>query len=83
MVKIRAVHFGHLYSQVGRETINSSDDPILKQDMPAALHRVEGASKFLEEASAMLKGDPYSGPARYIPIISYSHDFSLWKFLGC
>ncbi|XP_052129157.1 vinculin isoform X9 [Frankliniella occidentalis] len=50
--------------KVGRETINSSDDPILKQDMPAALHRVEGASKFLEEASAMLKGDPYSGPAR-------------------
>lgn len=33
--------------------------------MPAALHRVEGASKFLEEASGMLKGDPYSGPARY------------------
>ncbi|XP_034254650.1 vinculin isoform X8 [Thrips palmi] len=50
--------------KVGRETINSSDDPILKQDMPAALHRVEGASKFLEEASGMLKGDPYSGPAR-------------------
>lgn len=50
--------------KVGRETINSSDDAILKQDMPAALQRVEGASKYLEEASAMLKSDPYSGPAR-------------------
>lgn len=50
--------------QVGRETINSSDDPILKQDMPASLHRVEGASKLLEEASGMLKVDAYSGPAR-------------------
>lgn len=34
--------------------------------MPAALVRVEGASRLLEEASAMLKADPYSGPARYI-----------------
>ncbi|XP_046400954.1 vinculin isoform X9 [Ischnura elegans] len=50
--------------KVGRETINSSDDPILKQDMPSALVRVEGASKFLEEASSMLKADPFSGPAR-------------------
>uniref|UniRef100_T1J8S2 Vinculin n=1 Tax=Strigamia maritima TaxID=126957 RepID=T1J8S2_STRMM len=50
--------------KVGRETISSSDDAILKQDMPAALHRVESASKFLEEASSMLKADPYSGPAR-------------------
>ncbi|XP_014275815.1 vinculin isoform X5 [Halyomorpha halys] len=54
--------------KVGRETINSSDDPILKQDMPSALHRVESASKYLEEASAMLKSDPYSGPARKILI---------------
>ncbi|PSN46699.1 Vinculin [Blattella germanica] len=50
--------------KVGRETINSSEDAILKQDMPAALVRVEGASRLLEEASAMLKVDPYSGPAR-------------------
>nr|CAD7569655.1 unnamed protein product [Timema californicum] len=41
--------------KVGRETINSSDDAILKQDMPSALVRVEGASKFLEEASGMKK----------------------------
>lgn len=50
--------------KVGKETISSSDDAILKQDMPAALYRVEGASKLLEEASAMLKVDPFSGPAR-------------------
>ncbi|XP_017753766.1 PREDICTED: vinculin isoform X6 [Eufriesea mexicana] len=50
--------------KVGKETINSSDDALLKQDMPAALQRVEGASRLLEEASAMLKHDPYSGPAR-------------------
>lgn len=53
-----------LFFKVGKETINSSDDPILKQDMPSALYRVEGASKLLEEASGMLKVDPYSGPAR-------------------
>lgn len=50
--------------KVGRETINSSDDQILKQDMPAALVRVERSSKLLEEASQMLKQDPYSSPAR-------------------
>ncbi|KAK7790393.1 hypothetical protein R5R35_012389 [Gryllus longicercus] len=43
--------------KVGKETINSSDDAILKQDMPSALIRVEGASKLLEEASGMLKDD--------------------------
>ena len=53
------------YIQVGKETIHSSDDAILKQDMPASLHRVEGAARLLEEASSMLKADPYSGPARY------------------
>lgn len=50
--------------RVGKETIQSSDDPIFRQDMPAALQRVELASKLLEEASAMLKLDPYSQPAR-------------------
>uniref|UniRef100_T1JBN5 Vinculin n=1 Tax=Strigamia maritima TaxID=126957 RepID=T1JBN5_STRMM len=50
--------------KVGKETINSSEDAILKQDMPVALHRVENASKLLVEASSMLKADPYSGPAR-------------------
>ncbi|XP_037933201.1 vinculin-like [Teleopsis dalmanni] len=50
--------------KVGRETINSSDDNILKQEMPAALQRVETASQLLEQASGMLSSDPYSGPAR-------------------
>lgn len=50
--------------KVGRDTINSSDDAILRQDMPAALQRVEMASRLLEEASSMLKDDPFSQPAR-------------------
>ncbi|KAI8122710.1 Vinculin [Lucilia cuprina] len=50
--------------KVGRETINSSDDKILRQDMPSALQRVETASQLLEEASDMLRADPYSGTAR-------------------
>ena len=50
--------------KVGRETINSSDDQILRQEMPGSLQRVNGASKLLEEACAMLKADPYSQPAR-------------------
>lgn len=54
--------------KVGKETINSSDDAILKQDMPASLQRVEGASRLLEEASAMLKVDPYSSPARLVVV---------------
>lgn len=36
--------------------------------MPVSLQRVEKASKLLEEASAMLKVDPYSQPARKILI---------------
>ena len=56
--------FLFLCQQVGKETIHSSDDAILKQDMPASLHRVEGAARLLEEASSMLKADPYSVPAR-------------------
>lgn len=50
--------------KVGRETINSSNDQILRQEMPGSLNRVNGASKLLEEACAMLKADPYSQPAR-------------------
>ena len=50
--------------QVGYETINSSQDQILKQDMPPAMNRVEEASILLLEASEMLRGDPYSAPAR-------------------
>lgn len=50
--------------KVGKETITGSDDDILKLEMPSSLTRVETASQLLEEASAMLRGDPYSGPAR-------------------
>lgn len=50
--------------KVGKETINSSDDPILKAEMPSSLARVENASQLLEDAAALLKADPYSGPAR-------------------
>ncbi|XP_026472020.1 vinculin-like [Ctenocephalides felis] len=44
--------------KVGRDTINSSEDDILKQDMPSALLRVEEASRLLEDASAMLNKTP-------------------------
>lgn len=50
--------------RVGKETITGSDDDILKNEMPVSLTRVENASHLLEEASAMLRTDPYSGPAR-------------------
>ncbi|GAU87367.1 hypothetical protein RvY_00232-2 [Ramazzottius varieornatus] len=50
--------------RVGHETINHSDDPILKQDMPSSLRRVTEASKTLEKASDMIKADPYSKQAR-------------------
>lgn len=50
--------------KVGRETINSSDDPILKAEMPSSLARVENASQLLEDAAVLLKHDPFSSPAR-------------------
>ncbi|XP_038219252.1 vinculin [Zerene cesonia] len=50
--------------KVGHETIESSDDTILRADMPGALRRVEGAATLLQQASDMLRTDPYSGPAR-------------------
>ncbi|XP_019871844.2 vinculin isoform X3 [Aethina tumida] len=57
-------HAVHNLVQVGRETIGRSRDPILKQDMPSTLSRVENASQLLQEASQLLKQDPYSKPAR-------------------
>uniref|UniRef100_A0A915CWJ3 Vinculin n=1 Tax=Ditylenchus dipsaci TaxID=166011 RepID=A0A915CWJ3_9BILA len=50
--------------KVGYDTCHSSDDKILQQDMPPALQRVEVSSRLLEEACHLLKGDPYSSPAR-------------------
>ncbi|KAL5287236.1 VCL family protein [Megaselia abdita] len=49
---------------VGRGTINSSTDEILKQDMPAALTRVENSAQLLVEATSMLKNAPSSAQAR-------------------
>ncbi|UYV82651.1 VCL [Cordylochernes scorpioides] len=53
---------------VGKETISSSDDVILRQDMPPALQNVERASRLLEDACGMLRADPFSQPARKILI---------------
>uniref|UniRef100_A0A1I8BIC7 Vinculin n=1 Tax=Meloidogyne hapla TaxID=6305 RepID=A0A1I8BIC7_MELHA len=50
--------------KVGYETCNSSDDKILKQEMPPALQRVEVSSRLLEEACYLLKSDPFSSAAR-------------------
>lgn len=50
--------------KVGYETCHSSDDLILKEDMPPALQRVEISSKLLEDACRMLRDDQYSVPAR-------------------
>ncbi|KAK6031879.1 vinculin family protein [Ostertagia ostertagi] len=50
--------------KVGYDTCHSSDDQILQQDMPPALQRVETSSRLLEDACHMLKGDPFSVPAR-------------------
>ncbi|XP_070565633.1 vinculin-like isoform X17 [Ptychodera flava] len=50
--------------KVGRETAASSQDKILKQELPLALNRVEEATGFLVEASGMLRDDPFSVSAR-------------------
>lgn len=50
--------------KVGRETINSSDDVILRQDMPVSLRRVENSSKLLEDACLSFKNDPFSQEGR-------------------
>ncbi len=42
----------------------TTDDVILQQDMPQALHKVEEASKLLEEASSLSNVDPMSKLAR-------------------
>lgn len=42
----------------------STDDLILKQDMPQALNKVDDAAKLLVEAAKLSKIDPLSKPAR-------------------
>ncbi|KAI6234620.1 Vinculin [Aphelenchoides fujianensis] len=50
--------------RVGYDTCNSSDDRILREDMPPALQRVEVSSRSLENACHLLRSDPHSSPAR-------------------
>lgn len=49
---------------IGHQTLQSSKDKILKQEMPVALQRVEESATFLMEASILLKKDPLSQQAR-------------------
>lgn len=43
---------------------SATDDSILRQDMPQALHKVNGAAKLLEEAAKLSRIDPMSKVAR-------------------
>ena len=51
-------------AKVGREMVHSTDDTILRQDMPVAITKVENAATLLEDASNLSKTDPYSKTAR-------------------
>jgi len=51
-------------AKVGREMANTTDDSILRQDMPIALTKVENAATLLEDASNLSKFDPNSKTAR-------------------
>uniref|UniRef100_A0A3B1K6W7 Vinculin n=1 Tax=Astyanax mexicanus TaxID=7994 RepID=A0A3B1K6W7_ASTMX len=50
--------------RVGKETVQTTEDAIMKRDMPPAFIKVENACTKLVQASQMLKADPYSVPAR-------------------
>ncbi|KAM6956783.1 vinculin-like isoform 5-T5 [Aplochiton taeniatus] len=50
--------------RVGKETVQTTEDQVLKRDMPPAFIKVENASSKLVQAAQMLKVDPYSVPAR-------------------
>ncbi|XP_036294080.1 vinculin isoform X2 [Pipistrellus kuhlii] len=50
--------------RVGKETVQTTEDQILKRDMPPAFIKVENACTKLVQASQMLQADPYSVPAR-------------------
>ena len=51
-------------AKVGREMVTTTEDSILKQDMPIAINKVENAASLLEDASNLSKADPYSKTAR-------------------
>lgn len=50
--------------RVGRETVQTTEDQIMKRDMPPAFIKVENACTKLVQAASMLKADPYAVPAR-------------------
>ncbi|XP_007424957.1 vinculin isoform X2 [Python bivittatus] len=50
--------------RVGKETVQTTEDQILKRDMPPAFIKVENACTKLVQAAQMLQADPYSVPAR-------------------
>ncbi|XP_017319229.1 vinculin a isoform X4 [Ictalurus punctatus] len=50
--------------RVGKETVQTTEDQIMKRDMPPAFIKVENACAKLVEAARMLRTDPYSVPAR-------------------
>ncbi|KAI4886365.1 hypothetical protein NFI96_022453, partial [Prochilodus magdalenae] len=49
---------------VGKETVQTTEDAIMKRDMPPAFIKVENACTKLVQAAQMLKADPYAVPAR-------------------
>lgn len=51
-------------AKVGREMVSTTDDHLLRQDMPVAINKVENASSLLEEASHLSRIDPFSKLAR-------------------
>ncbi|XP_051958829.1 vinculin b isoform X1 [Xyrauchen texanus] len=50
--------------RVGKETVQTTEDAIMRRDMPPAFIKVENACTKLVQAAHMLKSDPYSVPAR-------------------
>ncbi|KAJ8406731.1 hypothetical protein AAFF_G00296470 [Aldrovandia affinis] len=50
--------------RVGKDTVQTTEDQIMKRDMPPAFIKVENACGKLVQAAQMLKSDPYSVPAR-------------------
>ncbi|XP_058882325.1 vinculin-like isoform X3 [Acipenser ruthenus] len=50
--------------RVGKETVQTTEDQLMKRDMPPAFIKVENACTKLVQAAHMLKADPYSVPAR-------------------
>ena len=51
-------------AKVGREMVTSTEDTILKQDMPVAITKVENAATLLEDASNLSKSYPLCKTAR-------------------